>query len=387
MPVVFVHGVATRAGRDCERAVAARTALTHACLAGPLLRGPGPLSVVDCYWGDLGAEFGWNQATLPSVSSRTETFGPPAELELQPAGEEYQRAPLLVTARQSSLSDALDLLSEAAEASLRGKEAAATAELAERAAAYALRNPHPGWLDHVTDDPQFIGALANGDTAPALEAFGTAAVSPLALARYRESGARLAGALPRAGSTALLSHARRPVHHGVALFLGDVLVYVQQQGRTGALGPVAQRVAAAIEEGDRLRDAGDPHLVVIAHSMGGSICFDLLTRPEPAPSVAVDTFVTVGSQVGLLAELGLFPHVPRPPDAAPRPVRPPAGIGRRLNVYDINDSLSFLAAPVFDGAEDMRYSTGRGLLHAHSSYLSRPGFFLRLAGHLSERQT
>ncbi|WP_326726390.1 hypothetical protein [Streptomyces phaeochromogenes] len=309
--------------------------------------------------------------------------------------EEYRRAPVLTAARWSSLSDAVDLLWEVTEPHLRGEDVAQSAALAARAASYAIQEPRPGWLDRVSDDQQFLTALATELPAEpsraaqrsGLETFGTGTGHPLALARYREGVSRLAGALPRAGSTMLLSRARRPVHLNVAQFLGDVLVYVQQQSWPGELGPIAQRVVEAVEVGDRRRTADDPHLVVVAHSLGGSICLDLLTRPGPALRCEVNTFVTVGSQVGLLAELGLFPHVPRPSATEPQPVRAPDGVRRWLNIYDANDSLSFLAAPVFEGAEDLRYSTGRGLLHAHSSYLSRPSFFLRLADHLGERQT
>ncbi|MDC2960393.1 hypothetical protein PO587_38805 [Streptomyces gilvifuscus] len=372
-----------------------RTALARACLADPLLRGPGPLSIIDCYWGDLGGSFAWDHASLPSFAPTTESFGSPIADTSEPNDEEHPGVtPILAAALRSCLPDAVDLLWDAVWPHLRGEDAAPAAALVAQSSAYALREPHPGWLDEVSDDQELLTALTASLTAqPSLEGerspvetFGAGAGRHLALARLREGALRLAQAAPRVGSTALLSRARRPFHLNIALFLGDVLVFVQQQGSVHLPGPITRRVAAAVEEAEQHRSSDDPYLIVIAHSLGGSICLDLLSRPESLVRCEIDALVTVGSQVGLLAELGLFPHLLHPSSTAPQPVPAPSSIKRWLNVYDIDDSLSFLASPVFEGAEDFRYSTGRGLFHAHSSYLDRPSFFLRLANHLAERQ-
>lgn len=57
-------------------------------------------------------------------------------------------------------------------------------------------------------------------------------------------------------------------------------------------------------------------------------------------------------------------------------------LARWINVYDPNDVLAFVVGEIFAGAEDYRYSTGRGLLHSHSSYFVRPSFHRTLAHRL-----
>jgi hypothetical protein len=113
--------------------------------------------------------------------------------------------------------------------------------------------------------------------------------------------------------------------------------------------------------------------------MGGNVVFDLLSNLRT--ELSCDVLVTVGSQVGLFAELGLLPAVADPQTAGDRQPRP-ANIGRWINVFDACDVLSFATAGIFDGTEDFVYSTGSGAVRSHSAYFLRPSFFRRLARHL-----
>ncbi|MFF4258634.1 hypothetical protein ACFY1L_46370 [Streptomyces sp. NPDC001663] len=145
--------------------------------------------------------------------------------------------------------------------------------------------------------------------------------------------------------------------------------------------PIAERVADALEEGARLRTSTDPWLVVVAHSMGGNIVYDLLSHLRP--ELECDMLVTVGSQVGLIAELGLFPAVLPPEDPVRDRAPVPEGVSRWINVFDPNDALSFVIGPVFARGEDFQYSTGRGMWGAHSAYFGLPSFYRRLAERLT----
>lgn len=89
-----------------------------------------------------------------------------------------------------------------------------------------------------------------------------------------------------------------------ARLMGDVMGYFAERGTVVAPGPIVERITASLDEA--ARDAavrGEP-LVVLAHSMGGNIVYDVLSHFRP--DIRVDLLVTVGTQVGLFEELKLF---------------------------------------------------------------------------------
>ena len=128
----------------------------------------------------------------------------------------------------------------------------------------------------------------------------------------------------------------------------------------------------------------DGKLIVICHSFGGEILYDILTHFDP--TLQIDCFITVGSQVGLFEEMKLYIES-KPSSNGPPPVkiRPPACVKRWLNVFDLNDVLSYRVEPVFEGVSDFAYDTGYSTLGAHGGYFQRPSFYRRLAARLSER--
>jgi hypothetical protein len=120
--------------------------------------------------------------------------------------------------------------------------------------------------------------------------------------------------------------------------------------------------------------------------MGGNIIYDILSYFEP--DLRVDILVTVGSQVGLFEEMKIFrlrkADIPDPKDPTKVRMPKPAGLNRWLNVYDLNDVLSFGASEIFENAQDYPYSTGGGLILAHTSYFTRPSFHDHLGKRLAE---
>ena len=161
--------------------------------------------------------------------------------------------------------------------------------------------------------------------------------------------------------------------------MGDVLVYLARPGVEDRRAAILEAVANTIAEAATAQSHTDP-LVVIAHSMGGNIVYDLLSHERT--DLRVDSLVTVGSQVGLFQELDLFaakhPELDPPRDRVPKPTN----IARWLNVYDRNDMLGFAVSGIFMDTVDYEYGTGKGLLSAHSSYFIRPSFYHRLAARL-----
>ena len=72
MPIVFIHGVATRRGARYDQAVRARDALFRRYVY-ERLHLPAGLPVTNAYWGDDAAEFRWGNASVPTEG--IEAFG------------------------------------------------------------------------------------------------------------------------------------------------------------------------------------------------------------------------------------------------------------------------------------------------------------------------
>jgi hypothetical protein len=391
MPIVFVHGVGTRESIAHRRAVVQRDALMHAILGPVLCSAAGELSVLNPYWGDLGARFAWNNASYPPGG--VEAFGGDISPDLPALLSELLSDAVpepnqLVTAlARRSPCEAVDLLwmlaiehATTQDADVLAGMGAEAAVLAERAAVGRTTT----WPTDAANDDEFllrlVGELTGGlaVSVPAQETFGgRAGGRRVAVLRLREALGRVTRAAPRGGASALRSVAGRPAHFTGTQFIGDVLAYFRQREDLGNQAPIATRVADAIDEGARLRTPADPWLIVVAHSMGGNIVYDLLSHLRP--DLECDVLVTVGSQVGLFAELGQFPAVSPPEDPASDRAPVPEGVRHWINVFDPLDLLSFVVGPVFAAGEDYRYSTGRGLLAAHSSYFRLLSFYRRLA--------
>jgi hypothetical protein len=146
-------------------------------------------------------------------------------------------------------------------------------------------------------------------------------------------------------ATPLLERHRASLSHAIAPAIGDILLY---QARGGEIRDfIREKIAAA-----------PGPVTLVAHSLGGIACVDLLALPE-APQV--HRLVTFGSQAPLLYEIGalasLKPHEPLP-----------AGFPRWLNVYDRNDMLSYVSSRLFDSARDYEVESGQAFPDSHGAY-------------------
>jgi len=164
-------------------------------------------------------------------------------------------------------------------------------------------------------------------------------------------------------------------------FFGDVFVYLDTRGDRANPGQILQVIRNAIRQATA-RKPGEP-LIVIAHSLGGVICFDLLSFY--CPEVAVDLFVTVGSQVSQFEEIKRFktsdPAIPsarRPRAAAP------GNISHWVNVFDEVDIFAYACDKVFDRVIDFRYDTRTYTIKAHGAYLEQDRFYSRLRARIDQ---
>jgi len=126
---------------------------------------------------------------------------------------------------------------------------------------------------------------------------------------------------------------------------GDILLY-QAHG---------EKIRAFIR--DAIIQAGEP-VVVIAHSLGGIACVDLLIEA----SLPVSHLVTVGSQASFLYEIGAL-RMLKPPEQLP------AHFPKWTNIYDLRDFLSYVGAGVFPGrVTDVAVDGGQPFPRSHSAY-------------------
>jgi hypothetical protein len=392
MPLVFVHGVNVRVSAGYEKENKTRDALFRQFALRAVKADPARAAILSPYWGDLGVRFYWGHASLPGRGA--ESFGPvddfPGLLTREALGDQTPdpEAALLQVARKS-LPEAVDLLwAIGAEAVTDDRRAANLAELAARASDYLKSRPDLGWLDEVKDDAQFVDELASR-----VEAWSSAETGMVAFGLedfwqdIREAGGRITASAGAVASRAVIDLVRPSLNEGVSRFLGDAFTYLDKRGTREAPGPIVQRLLSDLARAGQAVAPHDPRLIVVAHSMGGNVMYDILSHflPHAHPDLVVDAFVTVGSQVGVFEEMKLFRerdlNMPADPltDRAPCP----ANVRFWLNVFDENDVFAFAAEKIFDGVSDYSYVTGQGLIMAHTSYFSLPSFHRRLADRLA----
>jgi hypothetical protein len=388
VPLVFVHGVTVRDNPTYRAEVRARDAYFRRFVLAELLTDSKSATILNPLWGDHGARFRWGHASLPSGA--TEALGPedqmPAVLLAEEGILDATDQTVLLKIAQRSLVDVIDILWAAEAPLLKGDEVAPFAEQAARALDYAKYNPRPAWLEAAKNDDQLVRDLLKAiddwtlEPAHILEVLGSRTLKE----RIREAAARLRGVFGRGTGVAILTVGRSIAHRKFALFFGDVFEYLARRGTPERPGAIPNAIIRALREGRARITETDDKLIVVAHSMGGNIVYDVMTS-FAGEELQVDVLVTVGSQIGLFEELKLFT---KSDEAIPNAQRPRVprhrSIVRWLNVFDINDILGFAAERIFDGVEDLAYSTGKGVVGAHVTYFLRPSFYERLGARLRE---
>lgn len=258
------------------------------------------------------------------------------------------------------------------------------ASLAFSATEYAEAHAHPEWLQNVKNDQQFVDELKKHLLASEKLQENTVVLgSNEVWNRLREAADRVTNAVPAKASQMLLRKTRASIHKTVATFIGDIMVYLHGRDADGANSPIIQAVLADLKTASAVRCKSQEPIVVVAHSMGGNIMYDILTKF--APELDIDVLVTVGSQPPLMEELKLLAISQKGIPSKSVPLAPhPPGAKKWINIFDTNDILSFAASRVFYGVKDFKYSTGESLLHAHSSYFIRPSFQRRVGLRIKE---
>ena len=112
--------------------------------------------------------------------------------------------------------------------------------------------------------------------------------------------------------------------------------------------------------------------VVVAHSLGGVACVDMLIEAAE-PGVAL--LITAGTQAAYFHEIDALQSLRF--DATLKPEgRLPATFPKWVNFYDQRDFLSFIGGGVFGSrVVDVRVKNGQPFPQSHSAYWSNPAFW------------
>jgi len=207
--------------------------------------------------------------------------------------------------------------------------------------------------------------------------------------RLKEALSRGTG-LPGFVATRVTAEFRKPLNHFITLFLGDVFTYLNERGHAPNPGAIPRRFLDALEKAKTSQQSrnGEP-LIVLSHSMGGQIVYDVVTHFLPnLPNHAdtrIDLWCATASQVGLFEELKLLLES----DEAHKTGNPvPFPDQRHLrywwNVWDHNDFISFTAKGIIAGVDDDDYNSGMSVVGAHGGYLKQPSFFRAFAGKVKQ---
>jgi hypothetical protein len=425
MPIVFVHGVATR--DDGERYAARwqqiRTFLER-YIAPAISANPAQVAIEPAYWGGLAATFAWDGASRP----RSPLLGMGAAGDATPADQALTLAGLPETTRNlpaAAPTGGPGVLiaggggaAGSGGAGLRLKDLTPDqlSDLAVTALQGVVQEPKELALaaiaaDTVAQDPETRRKLAAApDQQQELATLRTLVEEAYRAEQQRQGVAligqgaldwsqpfidRIGEAADRAGSAPgfVLSRAvaelRKPLNDMITLFLGDVFTYLKFRGDPKEPGRIPLAVLKKLQEVQAKRTDEREPLVVLSHSMGGQLVYDLASTFIPqSPAfqdLRIDFWCASASQVGLFEELKLFaasdPQFSRQSNqAAPFPDR--RYLGGWWNVWDHNDFLSFTVKSIFAGVDDAEFNTGLSLIHAHSGYIERPSFYRAFADKL-----
>lgn len=390
MPLVFVHGVATRQTPEHQAQVQQRDALFK-----KLVLPQGAAEPFDPDWGSKAVKFDPRLPWIPQPKkAEAWAIGGGVGSESGIARIANKKPELAV-----DLAFQAGLAARVSAATQSGKPAEALPDediaAFEAAVNYLEQGADKDVFDPDRSDVEFLSDLG-GELAEHTPPKTTPA-EPMSLA----SGAldwlgrglkNLVDPVANVSSDAVLRLVRRPLSGQIALFLGDIFVYLRWRETDNAKGTgnrIFEPIVNDLVEASKSRSPTDP-VIVVGHSLGGVILYDLLSDQATLANIKqklgskfiVDTLVTVGAQPALFADMSFFENVSKSTDdkfPCPPPVR------SWLNVYDYTDVLSFSCEGLFNNVTDYEFDNVTGLFSAHSAYFQRPSFYSRLRNRLKQK--
>ncbi|NTE68093.1 alpha/beta hydrolase [Agrobacterium tumefaciens] len=366
--IVFVHGVANRRsdeGFDVNVMARDRRFQQIAFPSdGAKIRNP--------YWGEYGADPQWKLASVPKFTTKYQPLN---------IGAAANNTAILEAAR-SDFPALVGALSAVVLTEAKADQVESEEKFWAAAAQYASKQPSPGWLSTITSDAEFYDRLRKeAEAGGALHGLGI-------LERVKAAADKLKGGASNLVNGPIARAGREKVTPGLAIFIGDVFRYLREaEPRQKIREVVSNDIIAAARD----QKPGEP-LVLIGHSMGGIILYDLLSDPHAVSDISkaigrnldVDLFLSVGSQIALFEEMKLYKASSSEYSATGKRVPIPAVTQAWWNAFDKMDVLSFVTEPVFDGSKDFSVDTVAGVRDAHGAYFASAMFYTRLNLRLRE---
>lgn len=329
MPFIFIHGVNTRkTDEGFQVNIEARDAMVRRLLLNRLAeRGDrfSNIEILNPYWGDDGVDFKWKFATLPDVKTLehlgAEDASVPADLEFAETARSLAtrdgKAPrleqlgaadgLLKAAAQKDLTRFLEsvlspiLLSEmrlADDGAMPPKtQGLLEALLAEVVYDVSVDPAAKNDVATATTDDEVMERLKLRTQArlEVLARRGRATPPPTTTDKPLESLGpgwwedlkeevgeifdRARDAPGRVASIPVLDWKRDRLHRNIARFLGDVFHYLKERGDKAQPGPIASGLVDTIRSAPK--NHPDEPTIVMTHSMGGNVLYDILTYYAP----------------------------------------------------------------------------------------------------------
>ncbi|MBD2502880.1 hypothetical protein [Anabaena azotica] len=149
------------------------------------------------------------------------------------------------------------------------------------------------------------------------------------------------------------------------LHLGTNYVKRRRGAATDKISPIPCDVLFYQTRGEKIRAfiqeqiaQAEPPVVLLAHSLGGIACVDLLVQQ---PISQVELLVTVGSQAPFLYEINALHSLEY---GQPLPEHFP----KWLNIYDLRDFLSYVGSRIFPKVEDVEVNSQQPFPRSHNAY-------------------
>lgn len=199
--------------------------------------------------------------------------------------------------------------------------------------------------------------------------------------------------------TRIIDSRRESLNAQVTLFLGDIFTYLDKRGTPEDPGEITKNLLNALSKAHKNQQKGNNQekLIVISHSMGGQLVYDVVSYFLPKMSempentefqtsrgerftikdikdIRIDFWCAAASQVGLFQEMKLF----RANSDTPIPF-PDKHLNFWWNLWDDNDYLSFTAEPFFEDVFDDLYDSGKSFGKAHTAHFEQADFYKDLA--------
>lgn len=371
MQLVFVHGVNNR--RDTGGQYDAGVRNRQNCFRDWSIKGE-EVTFYDPYWGQFGAHPDRDLVSIPSGPDVA--FGGISDDIFTDFSNDSLEGDLLLQAARKDFNAILNTLA----LRLIESQVVNGNRIAELIADYAadldeLDNSGiapPAWLNDIDSDEEFLATLEAEIHGVADEKDAAMGLQDL----LKDAGKWVVRGIINIvdGPAEKLIRKFTPQ---IARFLGDVFIYLKQDERREQIREV---ISLSLVEAAK-KTVGKQKLIVIGHSMGAIILYDILSDPQMVSQMndrighelKIDLFLSVGTQIGLFEEMDLFGH-------SIKGVSPgkPSCVVHWWHVYNVMDVLSFGVNGVIDNVKQFSVNTKANIVDAHGAYFNSPVFHKRL---------